>query len=257
MVPDTEILKRMMTMVRSVVFPEYYETDGLDWNDRPQETWIFRELRHVLAGQLRTVLPPTTAEDTTDRFMATLPEVARRLHTDVQAAMTNDPAVESEMEVVFCYPMTEVMLHYRTAHELLLLGVPLLPRMLTEMAHSATGIDIHPRATIGDYFCIDHGTGVVIGATSIIGRNVCIYQGVTLGARNFHYDEEGLPRDIPRHPIIEDNVTIYSNASVLGRITIGHDTVIGGNVWLTHDVAPHSRVLQHSATQQPSVTREV
>lgn len=237
-IPNINQLEKIMLLVRSIVFPEYYDAAGMEW-----------ELRHILVGQLRTILDINKVEQTADDFMAALPEIARQLHTDVEAAMNNDPAVESEMEVVFCYPMTEVMLHYRTAHQLLLLGVPLLPRMLTEMAHGKTGIDIHPKATIGDYFCIDHGTGVVIGATTIIGKNVCIYQGVTLGAKNFHYDEQGLPRDIPRHPIIEDNVTIYSNASVLGRITIGHDTIIGGNVWLTHDVPANSRILQSPPTK--------
>lgn len=231
-IPDIVQLEKMMVLVRNVVFPEYYNADWQEW-----------ELHHVLEGQLRTILDINKVEEVTDAFMSSLPEISRLLHTDVEAAMSNDPAVESEMEVVFCYPMTEVMLHYRTAHQLLLLGVPLLPRMLTELAHSKTGIDIHPKATIGDHFCIDHGTGVVIGATTIIGSGVVIYQGVTLGARNFHYDEQGLPRDIPRHPIIEDNVTIYSNASILGRITIGHDSIIGGNVWLTHDVPANSRII--------------
>ena len=139
------------------------------------------------------------------------------------------------------------MLHYRIAHALLELSVDVLPRMLTEMAHSQTGIDIHPGAAIGAYFAIDHGTGVVIGATSIIGEHVTVYQGVTLGAKNFRYDDSGRPIDQPRHPIIEDNVTVYSNASILGRVRIGHDSVIGGNVWLTHDVPPHSRILQGNA----------
>jgi serine O-acetyltransferase len=116
--------------------------------------------------------------------------------------------------------------------------------MLTEMAHSRTGIDIHPAAQIGAYFCIDHGTGVVIGATAIIGEHVVLYQGVTLGAKNFHYDAAGLPIDEPRHPILEDHVTVYSNTSILGRVRIGHDTVIGGNVWLTQDVPANSMVLQ-------------
>ena len=119
------------------------------------------------------------------------------------------------------------------------------------MAHSETGIDIHPAATIGEYFCIDHGTGVVIGATAIIGNHVMLYQGVTLGARNFTYDAEGRPIDLPRHPILEDHVTVYSNTSILGRVTIGHDTIIGGNVWLTQDVPPYSRILQQKAVQSP------
>jgi serine O-acetyltransferase len=151
-------------------------------------------------------------------------------------------------EVIFCYPVVQAMVHYRMAHELLQMGIPVLPRIITELAHSATGIDIHPGATIGEYFSIDHGTGVVIGETCIIGNHVTLYQGVTLGAKNFSLDSHGHPRNIPRHPIIEDNVTVYSNSTLLGRITVGHDSVIGGNVWLTHDVSPGSRVLQNKAT---------
>lgn len=173
-----------------------------------------------------------------------LPELRRRLYTDVRAIFNNDPAVGNEAEVVFCYPSIKAMLHYRFANMLHGLGVPLLPRIITEIAHSETGIDIHPGAAIGEYFSIDHGTGVVIGETCIIGQHVTIYQGVTLGAKNFSLDSNGHPVNVPRHPIIEDNVTIYSNASVLGRITIGHDSTIGGNVWVTHNLPPYSRILQ-------------
>ena len=141
-----------------------------------------------------------------------------------------------------------------TAHELLELEIPVAPRLLTEMAHSATGIDIHPGAQIGEYFAIDHGTGVVVGATTVIGNHVMLYQGVTLGAKNFKYDSDGRPIDEPRHPILEDNVTVYANTTVLGRVTIGHDTVVGGNVWLTHSVPPRSRILQSRATEQPLFT---
>ena len=122
------------------------------------------------------------------------------------------------------------------------------------MAHSATGIDIHPGAVIGDHFAIDHGTGIVIGATTVIGNNVMLYQGVTLGAKNFKYDPDGRPIDEPRHPVLEDNVTVYANTTILGRVTIGHDTVVGGNVWLTHDVPPRSRILQTRAVEQPLFT---
>ena len=146
-------------------------------------------------------------------------------------------------------PAIHAILFQRVAHELLKLSVPVIPRIITEMSHSDTGIDIHPGAQIGEYFSIDHGTGVVIGQTAIIGNHVRIYQGVTLGAKNFTLDKEGLPLDIPRHPIIEDYVTIYSNASILGRITIGHDSVIGGNIWLTHSVPPNSKVLQTRAVE--------
>jgi serine O-acetyltransferase len=144
------------------------------------------------------------------------------------------------------------MIHYRIAHELLQLGIPVLPRIITELAHSAFGIDIHPGAQIGEYFSIDHGTGVVIGETCVIGNNVHLYQGVTLGARNLVLDDKGMPLNVPRHPIIEDHVIVYSNSTVLGRITIGHHSVIGGNVWLTYAVPPYSRVIQHRASRGPS-----
>jgi serine O-acetyltransferase len=149
--------------------------------------------------------------------------------------------------VIFCYPVIQAMLHYRVAHQLHIMGVPILPRILTEMAHSSTGIDIHPGAQIGEYFSIDHGTGVVIGETCIIGNHVTLYQGVTLGAKNFQVDDQGRPVNVPRHPIIGDHVTIYANSTILGRITIGQNTVIGGNIWLTHSVPPGSKILQSKA----------
>lgn len=179
-----------------------------------------------------------------DAFWAEVPSIARLVNTDVDAVLHNDPAVTDRGEVILSYPLTFEMIHYRAAHVLYRLGIPRIPRMLTELAHARTGIDIHPAAQIGDYFCIDHGTGVVIGETAIIGSHVVLYQGVTLGAKNFEYDANGKPMDIPRHPILEDHVTVYSNTSILGRVTIGHDTVIGGNVWLTQDVPANSVVVQ-------------
>lgn len=184
------------------------------------------------------------AEALTDKFFEELHEIKRMLYTDVEAIYQNDPAVNNYSEVIFCYPVIETMVHYRVAHSLLMMNIPVIPRILTEQAHSKTGIDIHPGATIGEYFAIDHGTGVVIGETCIIGKHVTLYQGVTLGAKNFTLDSNGHPVNIPRHPIIEDNVTVYSNATLLGRITIGHDTVIGGNIWVTYSVPPKSRILQ-------------
>jgi serine O-acetyltransferase len=181
------------------------------------------------------------------QFIEALPEIKRLLFTDVMAIFDNDPAVHNYSEVIFCYPVVQTMIHYRIAHQLHISGVPILPRILTELAHSTTGIDIHPGAQIGEYFSIDHGTGVVIGETCIIGHHVTIYQGVTLGAKSFKYDADGNMLNVPRHPIIEDYVTIYSNASVLGRITIGHHSTIGGNIWLTHSVPPNSRILQSKA----------
>ncbi|MEG1544061.1 MAG: serine acetyltransferase, partial [Tannerellaceae bacterium] len=182
-------------------------------------------------------------------FINRLPRIKYMLSTDVKAILDGDPAAKSVSEIIFCYPAIQAILHQRVAHELLLLGVPVIPRIITEMAHTETGIDIHPGAKIGEYFSIDHGTGVVVGQTSVIGNHVRLYQGVTLGARNFTLDDEGLPLDIPRHPILEDNVTVYSNASILGRITIGHNSVVGGNIWLTHSVPPKSRILQTRAVE--------
>ena len=189
----------------------------------------------------------TEAERLALLFIESLPEIKRLLYTDVQALFDNDPAAPNYGEVIFCYPCMNAMTHYRIAHRLHELKVPVIPRIITEQAHSKTGIDIHPGAQIGEYFAIDHGTGVVIGETTIIGSHVTLYQGVTLGAKSFKYDEQGNMLNIPRHPIIEDYVTVYSNASILGRITIGHHSTIGGNIWLTHSVPPNSRILQSKA----------
>ncbi|WP_449242339.1 serine O-acetyltransferase EpsC [Desulfovibrio sp.] len=179
------------------------------------------------------------------KFLDRLPEIRALLATDVQAAYTGDPASRSPGETIFCYPSITTLTHYRIAHELFVLGVDLIPRILTEMAHSATGIDIHPGASIGEHFFIDHGTGVVIGETCVIGRNVRLYQGVTLGAKSFPKDPSGaLIKGQPRHPIVEDDVIVYSGATILGRVTIGKGAVIGGNVWLTRDVPAGARVIQ-------------
>ena len=178
-------------------------------------------------------------------FIAHLPELRAVLATDVEAAYNGDPAAESYGEIISCYPIIKAITNYRIAHQLLLQGVPLIPRIISEMAHSETGIDIHPAATIGHHFTIDHGTGVVIGATCIIGNNVKLYQGVTLGAKSFPLDENGNPiKGIPRHPILEDNVIVYSNATVLGRITLAEGTVIGGNLWVTESTKPGEHLVQ-------------
>ena len=188
------------------------------------------------------------AETMAADFIANLPELRTVLHTDVEAMYLGDPAAVSYEEVIYCYPAIKAIINYRIAHQLYVQGVPVIPRMISEMAHSETGIDIHPGATIGKYFAIDHGTGVVIGATAIIGENVKIYQGVTLGAKSFTLDENNHPvKGIPRHPIIGDNVVIYSNATILGRITIGSNAVIGGNIWVTTDVAEGEKLIQAKA----------
>lgn len=196
-------------------------------------------LKDLLATRILTDEQATT-------FISRLDDISRSLQTDVEAAYNGDPAAKSRDEIICCYPVIKALVNYRVAHELLTMGVELIPRILTEMAHSETGIDIHPGAQIGDYFTIDHGTGVVIGETCIIGRNVKLYQGVTLGAKSFPLDKHGNPiKGIPRHPILEDDVIVYSNSTILGRITVGKGAVIGGNVWITQDVAPGARIVQY------------
>ncbi|MBS1174853.1 MAG: bacterial transferase hexapeptide family protein [Burkholderiaceae bacterium] len=183
----------------------------------------------------------------TQQFAQSLPNIRRLLDSDVLAALAGDPATQSVDEILLCYPGIQAMIHYRIAHPLYALGVPMLARMISELAHSETGIDIHPGAQIGKGCFIDHGTGVVIGETCIIGQNVSIYQAVTLGAKAFPRDEHGnIIKGQPRHPIVEDDVTIYAGATILGRITIGKGASIGGNVWWTHDVPAGENITQHS-----------
>ncbi|MFS2003788.1 serine O-acetyltransferase EpsC [Duganella sp. CT11-25] len=178
-------------------------------------------------------------------FAAALPGIRTLLDSDVLAAYQGDPAARSVDEVLLCYPGVLAMIHYRLAHQLYNLGLPLLARIVAELAHGATGIDIHPGAQIGAGFFIDHGTGVVIGETAVIGERVRVYQAVTLGAKRFPTDAEGnLQKGLPRHPVVEDDVVIYAGATILGRITLGKGAVIGGNVWLTHDVPPGGRIAQ-------------
>ena len=209
-----------------MLFPEFYG-EGMT--------------EELLYAQLCRVIDKAKAQ----KMVNFLPELREQLAMDVEAAYNGDPAAESYEEIICCYPVIKAMINYRVAHRMLLLGVRLIPRIMTEMAHSETGIDIHPAATIGHHFTIDHGTGVVIGATCIIGNNVKLYQGVTLGAKSFPLDENGNPiKGIPRHPIIEDNVIIYSNSTVLGRITIGQGTVIGGNLWVTEGTKPGEKLMQ-------------
>lgn len=184
-------------------------------------------------------------------FAAALPGLRRTLDVDIQAAFQGDPAARSVDEVLLCYPGVLAIIHHRLAHTLYQLGVPLLARIVAELAHSLTGIDIHPGAEIGSGFFIDHGTGVVIGETAVIGERVRIYQAVTLGAKTFPTDDKGhLQKGLPRHPIVEDEVVIYAGATVLGRITIGKGSVIGGNVWLTRSVPPGSSITQASSRHQ-------
>lgn len=187
----------------------------------------------------------------TQSFAKRLPQIRTLLESDIKAAYEGDPAARNLDEVLVCYPGIMAILHYRLAHVLHGLGVPLIARMVSEIAHSVTGIEIHPGAQIGGSFFIDHGTGVVIGETAIIGQNVRLYQAVTLGAKRFPVDENGaLVKGNLRHPIVEDDVVIYAGATILGRITIGRGSTIGGNVWLTRSVPPGSNISQAQMRQE-------
>ena len=267
--PSSKVLREIVELVRSVIFPGYFGNSSVKKNTIKFYIGVDLErlsqklYEQVLAGlcfngyesEEKLEEKRLQASQMVADFISSLPAIRQSLMTDVVAAYDGDPAAKNYSEIILCYPTTKAVSNYRIAHQLLKLGVPLIPRMISEMAHSETGIDIHPGAQIGDYFTIDHGTGVVIGETAILGNHVKLYQGVTLGAKSFQLDENGNPvKDVPRHPILQDNVIVYSNASVLGRITIGHDAVIGGNVWVTHDVAPGEVVLQYNASNRKSET---
>ena len=262
--PSVEQVKEIVRLAKSIIFPDYFNKRQPDETIRSYYIGVhMEELQGLLTKQIAHGLQfcedceniktkqqvYQEAERLTLEFLDALPEIKRLLYTDVQAMFDNDPAAPNYGEVIFCYPVMNTMTHYCIAHKLHELRIPVIPRIITELAHSKTGIDIHPGAQIGEYFAIDHGTGVVIGETCIIGNHVTLYQGVTLGAKSFKYDENGNMLNVPRHPIIEDNVTVYSNASILGRITIGHDSVIGGNIWVTHSVPPYSRIQQMKAVE--------
>jgi len=217
------------------------------------------ELRYSAAlRQLTGTDIERQALDATRTFAAALPGIRILLDSDVIAAYQGDPAARSVDEVLLCYPGILAMIHHRLAHCLYGLGLPLLARIIAELAHAETGIDIHPGATIGAGFFIDHGTGVVIGETAVIGQRVRLYQAVTLGAKRFPANADGtLQKGLPRHPVLEDDVVIYAGATLLGRITVGKGAVIGGNVWLTHDVPAGARVAQAASREDdPGVPGE-
>lgn len=260
--PSVVEVKRIVSLIKGIIFADYFQYRQSHEGIRSYHIGVnMQELFVLLQQQIACGLQfcedceaLTTKQRVFEEsqrialaFIDELPEIKRLLYTDVEAMFDNDPAATNYGEVIFSYPVINTMTHYRVAHVLHKMQVPVIPRIITEQAHSKTGIDIHPGAEIGEYFSIDHGTGVVIGETCIIGSHVSLYQGVTLGAKSFKYDEDGNVLNVPRHPIIEDHVTVYSNASILGRITIGHHSTIGGNIWLTHDVPPYSRILQSKA----------
>ena len=239
---------------------DYYVGFTLDTALRELNTQIQLELRYSADTGHDKTPSVEAALNKARAFAKTLPKIRQLIDTDLNAAFEGDPAARSLDEVLVCYPGITAIIHYRLAHELHTLGLPLIARIISELAHSATGIDIHPGATIGEGFFIDHGTGVVIGETAVIGNHVRLYQAVTLGAKRFPTDEHGhLIKGSARHPILEDDVVIYAGATVLGRITIGARSVIGGNVWLTRSVPSDSQITQaqSQASTQEAVAVEL
>lgn len=257
--PSREAMVGIVNGLRAALFPTHYGAPDL--TDESVDYYVGHTLEstlRLLAEQIRRALRflPEHAEtpnellrvrafDVAREFGKQLPGIRALLVSDIQAAYAGDPAAQHITEILLCYPGVLAVTHHRLAHALHRLGVPLLARFINEIAHSATGIDIHPGAQIGPSFFIDHGTGVVIGETAIIGERVRLYQAVTLGAKSFAADTDGtLVKGNARHPIVEDDVVIYAGATILGRVTIGRGSVIGGNVWLTHSVPPGSSVSQ-------------
>jgi serine O-acetyltransferase len=260
--PSAKILHEIVELGRAILFPGYYgnptvNSKTLKYNIGANIERLFDLLsEQILAGlcfgsgegSACAESKRADASAFAAHFIGKMPEIRRTLAMDVEATYNGDPAAESYGEIICCYPVIKAISNYRMAHTLLKLGIPLIPRIMTELAHGETGIDIHPAAQIGHHFTIDHGTGVVIGETCVIGNNVKLYQGVTLGARSFPLDAEGKPiKGIVRHPVLEDNVIIYSNATILGRITIGDGAIVGGNIWVTEDVPAGARITQRKA----------
>lgn len=256
--PSRAVLADVITGLSAALFPNRLGAAGDSGGD--VDAFVARTLVNSLddlAAQVRLELRfaagfateeadiIAAADQITGSLTESLPSIRRLLDADIDAAFTGDPAARSIDEILACYPGVTAILHHRIAHELHRLGAPLVARIVAEIAHSLTGIDVHPGATIGERFFIDHGTGVVIGETARIGANVRLYHGVTLGAKSFRTDSDGkVEKGNPRHPIVEDDVVIYANATILGRITIGRGSVIGGNVWLTRSVAPGTTISQ-------------
>ena len=239
-------LSEFITEVRSAMYPHIFSHNSADGSSVFSVRYCLQNAARLLADMLQSVQPdsPGNAE-IVSTFLKKLPSIKATLETDVRAAYEGDPAARNVEEVMLAYPAFEAISIYRLAHLLYELNVPMIPRMLTENAHRHTGIDIHPGATIGPYFFIDHGTGVVIGETTTIGRHVKLYQGVTLGAKSFELDADGNPvKGIKRHPDLGDDVVVYAGATILGGSTrIGNHCTIGGNVWLTHSVPDGETVL--------------
>lgn len=242
--PDRKAVIGVVKDLQALLFPGYYRRGAAD----TAETLLARVERHLTAEIGSALCFRDAGGDPaaiTEAFLATLPRIKSLLQKDAEALYLGDPAAQCREEILLCYPGFYAISIYRMAHELYRLAVPLLPRIMTEYAHEKTGIDIHAGATIGEYFFIDHGTGIVIGETTVIGHHVKLYQGVTLGAKSFETDEDGNPvKRIKRHPNIGSHVVIYAGATILGgATTVGDGATIGGNVWLTHSVAPGETVV--------------
>ncbi|MFM8524113.1 MAG: serine O-acetyltransferase EpsC [Cyanobacteriota bacterium] len=266
--PSGQRLRAIISSLRQALYPNrlgLLDPDSPLSSDEQVEACLVRSLeglKEQVAIELSGRLGAASAEDNHARVMAeataitttfakALPGIRALLDSDIDAAYHGDPAADSLDEIVACYPGIKAITHHRFAHLLHQQGVPVIARIITEDAHAATGIDIHPGARIGERFFIDHGTGVVIGGTAVIGDGVRIYQAVTLGARSFPIDEQGhLVKGLPRHPIVEDDVVIYSGATILGRVTIGQGSTIGGNVWITESVPPGTTITQARARQE-------
>lgn len=262
--PSREEIQKIMDNLCGILFPmrlgpcdlkqqneNYYIAYSLDRTLDALLAQVKLNLSYQAETPYETDELQTVARQRVEDFANQLPRLRRTLDSDVIAAYEGDPAARSVDEVLICYPGMHAMIYHRIAHEFYVRDLKLLARIIAEISHSKTGIDIHPGAQIGEGCFIDHGTGVVIGETCILGKNVRIYQAVTLGAKRFETDDSGrLQKNYARHPIVEDNVVIYAGATILGRITIGEGSVIGGNVWVTQNVAPNSAVLQSSSTQQ-------
>ncbi len=258
--PSRDALSNILDGLRGALFPmrlgppdlrqegeDFYIGHTLDATLHALLTQVRLELRyqHRHTGGGDEAAIEKQARELVRDFAHSLPTLRELLDSDVVAAFEGDPAARSVDEVLLCYPGIHAMIHHRVAHRFYQLGVPLLARIVAELAHGATGIDIHPGASIGAGFFIDHGTGVVIGETAVIGQRVRVYQAVTLGAKRFPVDDSGhLSKGLARHPVVEDDVVIYAGATVLGRVTIGRGATIGGNLWVTHDVAPGANLSQ-------------
>ncbi|MBP7545777.1 MAG: serine acetyltransferase [Acidovorax sp.] len=262
--PSRDALAQVVEQLKGALFPmrlgpydlrqeseDFYVAHTLDTALHALLAQIILELKYSARHDMQqTDAVQEQALKVTQAFALALPQIRRLLDSDVLAAYRGDPAARSVDEVLLCYPGVLAMIHHRLAHCLYQLGLPLLARIVSELAHSQTGIDIHPGAQIDEGFFIDHGTGVVIGETAVIGKHVRVYQAVTLGAKRFPTDAHGvLQKGLPRHPVVEDDVVIYAGATILGRVTLGKGAVIGGNVWLTHDVPAGGNVTQASSME--------